>query len=121
MWVSPVLGLLSEAAADRPVVCLIDDAQWLDRISAQVLGFVTRRLVAESVALVFAAREPSEQHDLVGLPDMLVEGLADADARALLATVITGRVDEQVIDRIIAETTGQSAGLVGAAARVVCG
>jgi hypothetical protein len=89
-----VLGLLSEAAAGRPVVCVVDDAQWLDRISAQVLGFVARRLVAEPVALVFAVRDPSEQRDLAGLPELLVEGLADTDARALLASVITGRVDD---------------------------
>jgi DNA-binding CsgD family transcriptional regulator len=108
-----VLGLLSEAAADGPVVCVIDDAQWLDRTSAQVLGFVARRLVAESVALVFAMREPSEQHDhLTGLPELLVEGLDDAHARALLASVITGRIDEQVVNRIVAETRGNPLALL---------
>ncbi|HTD78787.1 MAG TPA: LuxR family transcriptional regulator, partial [Chloroflexota bacterium] len=107
-----VLGLLSEAAADRPLVCVIDDAQWLDRSSAQVLGFVARRLAGESVALVFGMREPSEQHELSGLPELLVEGLDNAHARALLASVIAGRLDEQVVDRVIAETGGNPLALL---------
>ena len=107
-----VLGLLSEAAEDRPLVCVIDDAQWLDRASAQVLAFVARRLLAESVALVFAVREPGGQPDLAGLPELVVEGLDDADARALLASVITGRLDEQVVERIVAETRGNPLALL---------
>ena len=107
-----VLGLLSVAAADRPVLCVVDDAQWLDRTSAQVLGFVARRLQAESVALVFAVREPSEAQALAGLPELRIEALDDADARVLLATVIRGRVDEQVVDRVIAETRGNPLALL---------
>jgi DNA-binding CsgD family transcriptional regulator len=108
-----VLGLVSEAAADGPVVCVVDDAQWLDRASAQVLAFVARRLFAESVALVFAMREPSEQHDhLAGLPELRVNGLDDAHARSLMASVITGRVDEQVVNRIVAETRGNPLALL---------
>jgi DNA-binding CsgD family transcriptional regulator len=107
-----VLGLLSVTAAARPVVCVVDDAQWLDRTSAQVLGFVARRLQAESVVLLFAVRAPSELEELAGLPELLVEGLDDADARALLASVITGRVDEQVVERIVAETRGNPLALL---------
>jgi hypothetical protein len=111
-----VLGLLSVTAAAQPVVAVVDDAQWLDRSSAQVLGFVARRLQAESVALLFAVREPSELQELAGLPDLAVESLDDADARALLASVITGRVDEQVVERVIAETRGTPLALLCASA-----
>ena len=100
------LGLLSEVAGERPLVCLVDDAQWLDRASAQVLAFVARRLLAESVAMVFSLREPSGDQDLSGLPELAVMGLRDADARALLDSVVPGRLDERVRDRIVAETRG---------------
>ena len=79
-----VLGLLSEVAEEQPLVCVVDDAQWLDRLSAQILAFVARRLLAESVGLVFAVREPSEEEELAGLPEQVVGGLSDGDARALL-------------------------------------
>ncbi|HEV2258704.1 MAG TPA: ATP-binding protein, partial [Streptosporangiaceae bacterium] len=100
------LGLLSEVAEEQPLVCLVDDAQWLDRASAQVLAFVARRLLAESVAMVFSLREPSGDQDLSGLPELAVMGLRDADARALLDSVVPGRLDERVRDRIVAETRG---------------
>src|SRR5580693_8077783 len=86
-----VLSLLAEAAEDRPLVCVVDDAQWLDRASAQVLAFVARRLGMESVGLVFSARVPAEE--LAGLPQLVIEGLTGPDARALLDTVLTGPVD----------------------------
>jgi DNA-binding CsgD family transcriptional regulator len=105
-----VLGLLSEAADERPLVCLVDDAQWLDRASAQALAFAARRLVAESVAIVFAAREPGAE--LAGLPELLVDGLTGGDARALLASVLTGPVDERVLDRIVTETRGNPLALL---------
>jgi tetratricopeptide (TPR) repeat protein len=105
-----VLCLLSEVAEDRPLVCLVDDEQWLDRASAQVLAFVARRLAAESVGLIFAARKPTA--DMAGLPELAVEGLGDADARALLDSVITGPLDERVRDRIIAETHGNPLALL---------
>ena len=105
-----VLSLLSEVARERPLVCLVDDAQWLDRASAQALAFVARRLLAESAALVFAVREPGGE--LAGLPELVVEGLGDADARALLASVIPGPLDERVRDRIVAETRGNPLALL---------
>src|SRR5258707_7902043 len=80
-----VLGLLSEVAADRPLLCLVDDAQWLDQASAQALAIVARRLDAESVALLFGTRDPAAGGDLAGLPGLTVPGLADADARAVPA------------------------------------
>src|SRR5215213_9325907 len=100
------LTLLAEVAAERPLLCMIDDAQWLDGASSQVLGFVARRLLAESVALVFALREPAGERDLAGLPGLALGGLPEADARALLATVYPGRLDERVRDRLVAETRG---------------
>ncbi len=100
------LSLLSEVAAERPLLCLVDDAQWLDAASAQVLGFVARRLLAESVAIVFAVRDPAEDRELVGLPELPLEALAKEDAHALLGTVVPGRVDERVRDRLVAETRG---------------
>jgi len=107
-----VLGLLSVTAAARPVLCVVDDAQWLDRTSAQVLGFIARRLQAESVAFLFAMRDPGELQELAGLPELAVGGLDNADARAVLASVITGRVDEQVVERVIAETRGNPLALL---------
>src|SRR5215218_71028 len=100
------LSLLSEVAAERPLLCLVDDAQWLDAASGQVLGFVARRLLAESVAVVFAVRDPSGERELLGLPELRLGRLPENDARALLATVIPGRLDERVRDRLIAETRG---------------
>jgi DNA-binding CsgD family transcriptional regulator len=107
-----LLGLLSEVARPQPLVCLIDDAQWLDRASAQALAFVARRLLAESVALVFVVREPGDEHELEGLPEMVVQGLQDSDARALLDAVTPGPLDERVRDRIIAETRGNPLALL---------
>jgi DNA-binding NarL/FixJ family response regulator len=100
------LGLLAEVAAERPLLCLVDDAQWLDGASGQVLGFVARRLLAESVAIVFGLRDPTRGRELSGLPELRLAGLPENDARALLATVIPGRLDERVRDRLIAETRG---------------
>jgi DNA-binding CsgD family transcriptional regulator len=105
-----VLGLFSEAAQERPLLCVVDDAQWLDRASAQVLAFVARRLLAESVVILFAAREPSDR--FAGLPQMVLDGLRDADARALLASVIPGRLDERVVDQLLAETRGNPLALL---------
>src|SRR5262245_42438726 len=107
-----LLGLLSEVAQSQPLVCLVDDAQWFDRASAQALGFVARRLMAEPVALVFVVREPSDERELVGLPEMVVRGLQDSDAGALLDEVTPGPLDEQVRDRILAETRGNPLALL---------
>src|SRR6266545_1229691 len=104
------LGLLSEAADERSLLCVVDDAQWLDRASAQALVFVARRLLAESVVILFAAREPSDLY--TGLPELVVEGLGDADARALFASVIPGRLDERVADQLVAETRGNPLALL---------
>jgi DNA-binding CsgD family transcriptional regulator len=106
------LSLLAEVAAERPLVCFVDDAQWLDAASRQVLGFVARRLLAESLALVFAVRDPTDERELVGLPELRLRGLSDKDARDLLATVIPGRLDERVRDLLIAETSGNPLAIV---------
>ena len=105
-----ILGLLSEAAEERPLLCVVDDAQWLDRASAQVLAFVARRLLAEKIALVFATREPGET--LAGLTELHVERLGYRDARALLESVLPSRLDERVLDRIVAETRGNPLALL---------
>src|SRR4051794_13868649 len=107
-----VLSLLSSVAEEQPLLCVVDDAQWLDRASAQALGFVARRLVAESVALVFAVRRGAEEEELAGLPELTVHGLGVADARALLASAVTGPLDEGVRDRIVAETRGNPLALL---------
>src|SRR3984885_3561059 len=104
------LSLLSEAAEQQPLLCVIDDAQWLDRASAQALAFVARRLLAEPVALVFAVHEPGEEYR--GLPELLVGGLREGDARELLSSVVRGPLDERVRDRIVAETRGNPLALL---------
>ncbi len=105
-----VLGLLSEVAEQQPLMCLIDDQQWLDHASAQVLGFVARRLGAESIGLVFAARTMGG--DLTGMPELAVGGLAEPDARALLDAVLTGPIDAQVRDQIVFEARGNPLALM---------
>src|SRR6185437_9804864 len=107
-----VLSLLSEVAEERTLICVVDDAQWLDRASAQILGFVARRLLAESVAMVFAVRDSREDHELGNLPVMVVEGLSDADSRALLDSATPGRLDERIRDRVVAESNGNPLALL---------
>jgi len=106
------LSLLSDAAEEGPVVCVVDDAQWLDAASEQALAFVARRLGAESVGMVFAVREPFGERYLGGLPELAVGGLDDHDARELLGTVLAGPLDERVRDRIVAETHGNPLALL---------
>jgi DNA-binding CsgD family transcriptional regulator len=107
-----MLGLLAEVAEQDPLVCVIDDAQWLDQASALTLAFVARRLMAESVALVFAVRDTADEQNFAGLPELIVGGLNDEDAREVLGSVIAGRVDERVVDRIVAETRGNPLALL---------
>jgi DNA-binding CsgD family transcriptional regulator len=105
-----VLGLLSEAAADEPLLCVVDDQQWLDRASARILGFVARRLAADPVGLVFAARQPGPE--LAGLPWFVLDGLEEGDSRSLLKSVLPGVLDTQVRDLMIAETRGNPLALL---------
>jgi DNA-binding CsgD family transcriptional regulator len=105
-----VLSLFSEAADERPLLAVVDDAQWLDHASALTLAFVARRLLAERVGLVFAAREPSEE--LRHVAELRVEGLREGDARALLASAVQSRLDDRIRDRIIAETRGNPLALL---------
>src|SRR3954447_5679616 len=107
-----VLSLLSEVAEEQPLVCVLDDAHWQDRASAQTLAFVARRLLAEAVGFVFAVREPSPTQDLAGLPELFVAGLDEADASTLLHSAIAGRLDERVTDRIVAESRGNPLALL---------
>jgi DNA-binding CsgD family transcriptional regulator len=107
-----LLTLLSEAADEEPLLCLIDDAQWLDQSSAQVLAFVARRLEAESIVLVFAERERGERDALTGLPELWLEGLSDVHARELLDSVVSGPLDERVAERFVAETHGNPLALL---------
>ena len=105
-----VLSLLSEVAGERPLICVIDDEQWLDQASAQALGFAARRLGADPVGLVFAARDPGAE--LAGLPELEITGLGDSDARALLDSALAGPLDARVRDLIIAETRGNPLALL---------
>src|ERR1700748_2091179 len=99
-----VLSLLSEVADESPLVCVVDDAQWLDRASAQCVAFAARRLLAESVVMLFAARDGSDL--LTGLPGLVVGGLRGADARSLLVSVLAGRLDEEGADELLADARG---------------
>src|SRR5690242_3629163 len=105
-----VLTLLSEAAEERPLLCTVDDAQWLDAASAQVLAFAARRLLAEPVGLVFSAREPGEH--LRGLADLEVAGLPTAEARVLLRSVVGFGLDARIRDQILAEANGNPLALL---------
>ena len=105
-----VLGLLAEAAEEQPLVCVVDDAQWLDTASVRTLAFVARRLLAGRIALVFATRELGDA--LAGLPELHVVPLGRRDARALLESVLPARLDEHVLDRIVAETRGNPLALL---------
>jgi DNA-binding CsgD family transcriptional regulator len=105
-----VLSLLAEASEERPLLCVVDDAQWLDRASAHALVLVARRLLAESVALVFVTRAPGEE--LAGFQELVVEGLGDHDARALLGSTIRVPLDEMVRERLVAETRGNPLALL---------
>ena len=107
-----VLSLLADAAEEQPLLCMIDDAQWLDRVSAQTLAFVARRLLAERLGLVFALREGVDAHVLEGLPELVVEGLAADEARLLLDTTIPGPLDERVKARILGEARGNPLALI---------
>jgi DNA-binding CsgD family transcriptional regulator/tetratricopeptide (TPR) repeat protein len=106
------LSLLSDVAEERPLVCVVDDVQWLDAASAQALAFVARRLGAESVGLVFAERDPSGERHFEGLPGLAVGGLDDGDALELLGTLVPGPLDERVRDRLVAEARGNPLALL---------
>ena len=107
-----VLSLLADAAEEQPLVCIVDDAQWLDQVSAQTLAFVARRLLAERVGFVFAVRELGDEQVFEGLPELLIEGLPADDARLLLDATIPGPLDEQVKARILDETRGNPLALM---------
>jgi DNA-binding CsgD family transcriptional regulator len=107
-----VLSLLAAVAEERPLLCLVDDARWLDAASSQILGLVARRIGAESVAIVVALREPAAEHDFDGLSELRLEGLPEQDARALLRGVVPGRLDSRVGDRLVAETGGNPLALL---------
>jgi DNA-binding CsgD family transcriptional regulator len=106
------LSLLSAVAEERPLLCLVDDAQWLDGASAQILTFVARRLVAESMAIVFAVREPAAARQFESLPQLPLQGLDEGAARALLSRAIPGRIDARARDRIVAEARGNPLALL---------
>jgi len=106
------LSLLAEVAEEQPLLCVVDDAQWLDGASLPVIAFAARRQLAESVAIVFAMRASTEERELAGLPELTLGGLDEEDARPLLAGVVSGPLDDQVRDRIIAETRGNPLALL---------
>jgi DNA-binding CsgD family transcriptional regulator len=107
-----VLSLLADVAEEQPLMCIVDDAQWLDLVSAQTLAFVSRRLLAERIGLVFGLREPGNGQVFDGLPELAVEGIGELDARVLLNATIPGPLDERVRDRILAEASGNPLALL---------
>src|SRR3954469_581553 len=115
------LNLLAATAEERPLLCLVDDAQWLDAASVQALGFVARRLLAEPMAMMFSLREPTVTRAFDGLAQLTLEGLEESDARALLSRAVPGRLDDRVRDRIIAETGGNPLALVELSQRMSAG
>ncbi len=107
-----VLTLLADATENQPLICIVDDAQWLDQVSAQTLAFVARRLVAEGVGLVFAVRELGNGRVLEGLPELVIDGLPADDARLLLDATMPGPLDERVKARILGEAAGNPLALI---------
>ncbi|WP_225811958.1 ATP-binding protein [Streptomyces spinosus] len=107
-----VLGLLTDVAAEQPLFCLVDNAQWLDPVSAHTLAFVARRIYAEPLALIFASREQRGRDEWAGLPELRLDGLDDADARALLDAAADGPMDERIRDRVLAEARGNPLALL---------
>jgi DNA-binding CsgD family transcriptional regulator len=107
-----ILSLLADLSRERPLVCVVDDAQWLDQASAQALAFVARHLAAAPTAVIFAVRPPADGPGLAGLPEFQLGGLADADARTLLDSALIGPLDERVRERIIAEARGNPRALL---------
>ena len=107
-----VLSLLADTAEEQPLVCIVDDVQWLDQVSVQTFAFVARRLLAEQVGLVFALRESGDEHELSGLPELVLEGLVADDARRLLDATIPGPLDPRVRDRILGEAGGNPLALL---------
>ncbi|HEX3361841.1 MAG TPA: AAA family ATPase [Solirubrobacterales bacterium] len=105
-----LLGLFAEVAEEQPLICVVDDAQWLDSASARTLAFVARRLLAEKVAMIFATREPGGP--LAGLPELRLEPLDRRDSRALLEAVLPAPLDERVLERIVVETRGNPLALL---------
>jgi len=110
------LSLLSEMASDRPLICVVDDAQWLDEASAQALAFAARHLIAGPIAVLVAARPSGMGDELAGLAELVVAGLTDRHARVLLSSAVTGRLDERVCDQIVAEARGNPGALLELAA-----
>ncbi|TML07257.1 MAG: LuxR family transcriptional regulator [Actinobacteria bacterium] len=107
-----VLSLLADVAEEQPLVCIVDDAQWLDRVSAQTLAFVARRLLAERVGLVFGLRASGHENEFDGMPELVIEGLPADDARRLLDATIPAALDAQVRDRILGEAGGNPLALL---------
>jgi DNA-binding CsgD family transcriptional regulator len=107
-----VLGLLAETSTQRPLLCLVDDADWLDRESSRILAFVARRLLAERLGLLFVVREPSEGRDFQDLPELRVLALGEVDSRALLSSTVPGRMDAHILDRILTEARGNPLALL---------
>src|SRR5262245_51308558 len=106
------LTLLAESAEDKPLLCIVDDAHWLDHATTQTLGFVARRLLAERIALVCVARSGLGDHVLAGLPELVVDGIGDGDARALLLENVRGPLDAALVDQIVAESHGNPLALM---------
>lgn len=107
-----VLTMLGDAGAERPTVCIVDDAQWVDRASLQALTFAARRLLADPVVMIFATRTPGTDHQLDGLPELTLSGLAYHDALTLLSEVMPGQLDDDVRENILAEAGGNPLALL---------
>jgi AAA ATPase domain len=114
-------GLLSAIAAERPLVCVIDNAQWLDSASAQMLAFVARRMVSAPIGLVFAERPGGKGVNVAGAAELAVAGLACGDARSLLESVVAGPLDARVRDRMVTETQGNPRALLEQAREALAG